>query len=158
MSESAKRRCTPEWRAKKSQAYSTPLPVDEVRRMYEGGMSQSQIATQFGVTQKVVHGFMRRNGIEARKHTPPDQTGDRNPYWKGDAACYAACHKRVESAFGRPRKCEVCGIDDTARTYEWANLTGDYPNVDDYQRMCRQCHRRYDKKRREDYVAARKPV
>lgn len=31
-----------------------------------------------------------------------------------------------------------------AAKYQWANLTGDYMNPDDYAQMCITCHRRFD--------------
>ena len=48
----------------------------------------------------------------------------------------------------RNNSVERCGTTDPALTYDWANLTGDYPNPDGYERMCRSCHRRYDNARR----------
>lgn len=32
--------------------------------------------------------------------------------------------------------------------FHWANLTGDYADVNDYARMCVPCHRRFDAERR----------
>jgi hypothetical protein len=31
---------------------------------------------------------------------------------------------------------------------EWANLTGNYADIDDYERMCVLCHRNFDAARR----------
>lgn len=58
---------------------------------------------------------------------------------------YSGAHWRVCAARGRPRKCEVCGKDDPKQMYDWANLTGNYLDVNDYKRMCRKCHAAYDK-------------
>lgn len=71
-------------------------------------------------------------------------TGDRNGMWKGVAASYFAKHMRVNAIRGRPQRCEQCGTTDPTKTYEWASMTGNYDDVNDYRRMCRSCHRKYD--------------
>lgn len=68
-----------------------------------------------------------------------------HPRWKGDQASYGAFHRRVARVRGKPAACEKCGLADPARRYEWANLTGDYPNPMDYERMCVPCHRAFDR-------------
>lgn len=77
-----------------------------------------------------------------------DQWGERNPTWIGDQAGYAALHTRVHRRRGMPKRCERCGTQDPSKTYEWANLTGNYQDPDDYERMCKSCHNRYDASRR----------
>jgi hypothetical protein len=47
---------------------------------------------------------------------------------------------------GSPKKCEICGESETKKHYDWANLTGNYEDPNDYKRMCRSCHWKYDKK------------
>ena len=113
--------------------------------MYESGMSQVEIGDHFGVTQKVIWGFMRRNGIEARVAAKRNQSGANNDAWKGDSAGYAACHVRVGIARGSPQECEVCHTRDSSKAYDWANLTGNYHDVLDYKRMCRSCHSKFDR-------------
>lgn len=78
------------------------------------------------------------------------QVGPLNPSWKGDDIQYASFHKRVEVKRGKPRRCSHCGTTDPQWTYDWANLTGNYADTDDYARMCRPCHRRFDNERRRD--------
>jgi len=65
-----------------------------------------------------------------------------------ERAGYQAKHLRVQTLKGKPKKCEVCGTTNPTKTYEWANLTGDFDNPKDYRRMCRSCHRNYDNARR----------
>lgn len=60
---------------------------------------------------------------------------------------YARDHARVRARRGRPCKCEVCGTDNPRKHYDWANLTGEYDNPADYKRMCKSCHKQYDKNR-----------
>lgn len=83
MSESAKRRCaTPEW-LESQRKRGTQLNVEEVKNMYESGMTQSEIAVELKVTQKVIFNFMRRNGIKARVAAKRCQEGSKNSYWHG---------------------------------------------------------------------------
>jgi hypothetical protein len=144
MSESAKRRCTAEWKAARSKRLSTPLDLDKLRRMYASGHTQCEIAEAMGVTQKVIWGCMRRNEIASRKAAKRHQTGGDNHMWKGSAAKYAALHLRVETVRGKPQRCEECGTTDPHKAYDWANLTKKYDDVWDYKRMCRSCHLRMD--------------
>lgn len=146
MSIAAKARCTPEWRATKSEAYSTKLPEKKVRNLYNSGWTQAEIASALGVTQKVVFSFMRRHGIKTRKAAKRNQNGVANSSWKGDGATYSAFHNRVAAARGRPKLCSSCGK--KKGRFEWCNLTGHYPDVADYIRLCVPCHRRLDLARR----------
>ena len=43
-------------------------------------------------------------------------------------------------------ECGQCGTTDPARSYNWANLSGDYKDPTDYELMCRSCHWRFDNK------------
>lgn len=129
--------------------YSVPFSRDELFEAYvTQGMSQHEVAVKFGTTQKVVWRALHKFGIPVRKAIKRDQRGEKNSTWKGSAACYTAFHARVTAAKGQPKRCDVCGTDDPSRRYDWANLTGDYADIDDYKRMCRSCHRQYDRKRR----------
>lgn len=74
--------------------------------------------------------------------------GPKNTGWKGDEAGYQAMHARIERLRGKPTRCEECGADDADLSYDWANLTGNYADPQDYKRMCRSCHRLYDNGRR----------
>jgi hypothetical protein len=87
---------------------------------------------------------MKNHNIKPRVAAKRNQFGKNNSSWKGDNASYTGFHARVERTRGKPKKCEVCNIDDPNRTYDWANLTGNYPDINDYKRMCRQCHWVYD--------------
>lgn len=134
-------------RGAKPRQYPADL-VRDVRERYEAGATQSEVAVALGLTQKVVWRLMRNHGITPRTAAKRDQTGSRNHAWRGDQANYQAFHLRVAARRGQPKKCQRCGTTDPAKTYDWANLTGNYPDPDDYERMCRSCHRRYDLARR----------
>lgn len=126
----------------------TPNPPKEVlENLYHGKMlSQSEVGIHFGVSQRIVFRWFRDLGIESRKPYKRNQIGPKNSSWKGDNATYAAFHYRVISARGRPQKCDVCGTADPDKVYDWANLTGAFHLIEDYERMCRSCHWTFDKK------------
>lgn len=119
--------------------------VDYVREHYAKGKTQTEIATDLGLTQKVVFNVMRRHSIKARVAVKRDQFGNKNHMWKGDQASIYAFHRRLYSRFGNPEQCSVCGTRDS-ENYDYANLTGKYEDINDYAPMCRSCHWKYDNK------------
>ncbi len=95
----------------------------------------------------------RKHTKEARKNISINSynkklKGKDSPYWKGDNVAYITFHARVWKAKGKADFCEVCGLSDKRRRYNWANLTGKYNNINDYKKMCVPCHSVYDRKRR----------
>ena len=143
---SAKARCTPEWRAETSERLRTKIDDEFLVRLYTSGASQDECAVALGVTRKVVSNAMKRLGIAARKAAKRDQWGAKNPMWKGAEANITCKHKRLYRLMGQPCLCDVCGTSDPAKTYDWANLTGNYDDPTDFKRMCRSCHWKYDGK------------
>jgi hypothetical protein len=86
-----------------------------------------------------------------RRHGDPEHlkgrpSGSTHYAWKGERAGYQAKHLRVAHVRGSAPSC-IWGCIETKR-FEWANLTGDYEDPDDYAAMCISCHRRYDDARR----------
>lgn len=146
MSESAKKRCTPEWKDNMSNKYSTALEKDKVLALYNAGLTQSEIAQSLGTTQKVIWRFMKNNNIKARIPAKRNQYGSNNSSWKGENALYGSFHQRVKYGRGKAKDygCSVCGTKDNNKSYDWANLTGNYADITDYVPMCRSCHRKYD--------------
>jgi len=134
-------RKTREWRTKRE--YPADL-VAEVAAMYLAGQTISEIQSQ--VKGVKVQQLMSRCGITRRPSVKRDQRGPKNSSWRGDSASYAALHLRVASTRGTPSLCQWC--ETTNGRFEWANLTGDYTNVNDYDRLCVSCHRYYDAARR----------
>lgn len=124
----------------------------QIRDMYERNMSQAEIAAVFGVQQAAVQRFMRKHGIAARKAAKRDQSGARNHMWKGPSAHYKTLHQRVYRARGKAFGCSRCGIKARATAYHWANLTGRYDDINDYESMCVTCHKRFDISRRKQNV------
>ena len=132
-------------RGAKPKAYDDAL-VLSVRDLYVAGHSQVEVAEKVGVTQKVIWNLMRRHGIEARPQIKRNQQDENNANWKGGAARYQALHIRVQRLRGKPQQCEKCGASGPGRSYDWANLTGNFDDPSDYKRLCRSCHWTLDQK------------
>jgi hypothetical protein len=70
--------------------------------------------------------------------------GSGNSRWKGDKAGYTAFHNRVRKTRGKASRCEMTNCPGTSKRFEWANLTGNYHDVNDYKQMYKSCHLRFD--------------
>lgn len=69
-----------------------------------------------------------------------------------DLAKVMSAHKQVRKLRGRAAYCVFdCTLRPSGypiRRFHWANLTGDYADINDYTSMCPSCHVRYDTARR----------
>jgi hypothetical protein len=65
--------------------------------------------------------------------------------FEGTTAEYKHRHYRIAEEHGKATFC-IWGCE--RKRYEWANLTGNYRDPDDFAAMCISCHRRYDDARR----------
>jgi hypothetical protein len=83
----------------------------------------------------------------------PYAQGKDNVTWRGDEAGYSPIHIWVVRWKGRPNICEHCGKKETRSRYiDWANIDHKYKRrLSDYIRLCKKCHRRYDKDRKESF-------
>jgi hypothetical protein len=124
------------------------LTVEAVCALYEAGHTQDEIADRLDVSQYKVSYFMKHNGIATRVAAKRNQTGDRNHVWSGDQPSYLAAHKRVYRARGKACKCEHCGASDD-QMYHWANVSGNYADINDFIQLCVSCHRKFDASKRE---------
>jgi hypothetical protein len=147
MSESAKKRCDQGWRSRQSESKRTKIDDHWLEELYAEGYTQQECADKMGVSRKVIYNAMKRIGIKSRVPKKRNQWGDMNHSWKGVKANITNKHRRIYRAFGQPSKCDVCGTTESSKTYDWANLTGNYDDPLDYKRMCRSCHRNYDNNR-----------
>lgn len=111
---------------------------------YESGATIRELATKYGVSYRAVWQAMEKRGIERRSKAVRDQTGERNPNWLGDKASYFGMHKRLRKIKGKPSHCENCGITDPHKKYQWANISGNFGDMDDYKRLCISCHAKFD--------------
>lgn len=80
--------------------------------------------------------------------------GENNHQWKGGKAHYRNVHIFLNKYFGKVTFCENalydlfpfrCGL---SKSFDWAKKIGkEYTkNRDDYYKLCRACHAKYDKK------------
>lgn len=124
--------------------YDKWIQKEELEKLYfEKDMSQKEIATEYGCSLKKVQGTLRRLGIKPKRQIKRNQFGKNNSSWKGENATYKALHYRVNNVRGQAKKCEDCGTE-TAKRYEWANVSGKYSDVQDYKRLCKSCHSKFD--------------
>lgn len=122
--------------------------VEEIRRLYTDELlTLAEVGQKIGISKRSVHRVMQAHDIPRRSCAKRNQSGPANPRWKGPSAGYNALHQRVEAARGKPKRCDRCGLGDPKARYEWANLTGRYDDVADFERMCVRCHRQFDNKR-----------
>lgn len=132
---------------KKPREYPREI-VDLIVGWYQDGLTVKEINAIAPKGFKVQN-ILQRHLPERRSAIKRNQFGAANSSWKGDEAGYQALHLRVDSARGKPMRCDWCE-DTSGSRYEWANLTGDYTNVWDFVRLCVSCHRKYDAKRRKE--------
>lgn len=129
----------------KAEYHAPDIDIEVLRVLYLGGKTQTEIALLLEVSQKSIFKAMKRHGIKARKAFKRNQYGENNDSWKGENAGKQAFHRRLYARYGKPRICGVCGTTES-NNYDYANLTGNYQDIEDYLPMCRSCHWRYDRK------------
>lgn len=125
---------------------ATPIPPkSDLERLYFSDFkTQTEIGEIYGVSQKVVFAWSRKVGIKSRIAFKRNQRGSNNGSWKGDDVTYSALHYRVQSLRGKANCCKACGRNDSNISYDWANISGNYHDVNDYEMLCRSCHFKKD--------------
>jgi len=123
-----------------------PIDDSKVKKLYLSGLTQQEVAEKLNVTRKIIEKSLIRTKTPKRKAIKRNQWGENNHMWKGDQAGYSCLHKRLHRRFGKAQKCEICGTTDKRKSYDYANLTGKYKDINDYKQMCRSCHWKHDKK------------
>ena len=120
-----------------------------MKDMYDDkNMTYKEIGKAYNRDHVTIFKHMKKNGIVSRSTAKRNQTKENNSSWKGDKAGVDALHVRLQKERGKANKCEVCNGLSGSKLFEWANLTGDYLDMNDYKMMCRSCHKKYDLKRR----------
>lgn len=117
--------------------------LEKAIKLYESGMTQSEVAKELKTTQKVIWRLFRNAGYKCRVAKKRNQFGENNSSWKGEKAGYAAHHYRVQKVRGKPNYCSMCETKE-AKRFEWANVTGNYNDIYDYIRLCKSCHSKFD--------------
>lgn len=100
----------------------------------------------------ILHKGMRHTDAARKKmhanHPYLGKRRDEVPSWKGKRVGYHGLHKWIASIMGKPERCSMCGTTDPKKKYQWANISGRYlRDVNDFMRVCRSCHAKYDYKR-----------
>ena len=108
-------------------------------------MSQRKIADIFRTSSPTIGRRLNEYRIKLWKKGE-NLRNENSLSWKGNNAGISACHWRLKKIKGRPQKCDICKTRDKNKFFEWANLSRNYFNFNDYKRMCKSCHSKYDKK------------
>lgn len=99
--------------------------------------------------RKYENGFIhpltgRPKSPEHRKRIAEGQVGNKSVLWKGEKTKYPGVHKSLNTIYGKPQYCEMCGTT-VDRMYHWANISGKYLRVrEDWKRLCVPCHCKFD--------------
>lgn len=124
------------------------LNVNQLKYLYEvRGMTYVELAKIDGRNSVTLFEILKHYSVKSRSVARRDQLGNKNFSWKGNFAKIDALHARINVLKGKPKECAVCGKKALHATYDWANLTGHYEDLNDYKRMCRSCHKKYDHRR-----------
>lgn len=54
---------------------------------------------------------------------------------------YNRIHQQLKRKRTKPSACEHCG---TTENVQWANISGEYKNLEDFFGLCPPCHHKYD--------------
>jgi len=83
-----------------------------------------------------------KNGSTPRS----EYRGLKHKDWIGDKVRYQGVHDWIRKLLGTPSRCSSCFSEDPTKRYEWANISNRYyRRVNDWMRLCKQCHVNYDK-------------
>jgi len=73
-------------------------------------------------------------------------SGSNGSSWKGKSAKYQALHSWLRKKNGKAYKCENKNCNKKSKTFEWANVSGEYSRYKkDYAQLCRSCHVKLDR-------------
>jgi len=76
-----------------------------------------------------------------------DVSGEKNPFWHGDIVGYNSLHDWAKRRKEKPDVCEMCNWFEPIHL---SNISGEYKrDIDDFQWLCRDCHRIYDEQMRD---------
>lgn len=129
----------------KGKAERANVDFDVVKELYERGLTQQEVAKELGITKKIVVNVFKRNNYQCRPAVKRNQFGENNSSWKGDKVTYEAFHKRVAVKRGKADRCTNINCDGKSKVFDWANISGDYNDINDYLMLCRTCHFKMDK-------------
>lgn len=97
--------------------------------------------SQLGKKQSSEHIRKRVEKLIGQKRT---SEGKNHWNWKDGDIGKKAKHDRIEKLLGKPNYCEHCKKSDKKR-YHWSNKDHKYScKLQDWQRLCASCHKKYD--------------
>lgn len=83
---------------------------------------------------------------EHRKNIALAKIGSKNGAWKGDKAKYSSIHDWIRKYWGRADLCEYSLCEGKSKTFDWANITGNYNRErKNWKKLCRGCHLKLDR-------------
>lgn len=107
-------------------------------------LPKTELAKKYHLPFDIFNYALKRWKLRSPHRGNAGKRGAESARWKGNNVCYYQFHLRVKRLYGTPKQCNVCFTTDLSKTYDWANLTGHYGDINDFKRMCRSCHTRYD--------------
>lgn len=121
--------------------YKVSKEVIEKRVKSRSGYSHSEETKE--KMRKSARGFSLTARINQRIYAM-SRNGEKIWNWKGDKAGEDAMHDWIRRKLGTPNYCEHCKKSNK-KVYDWANIDHSYKRkIEDYIRLCRSCHRKYD--------------
>lgn len=91
------------------------------------------------------YNLVKENPTSFKKGNIPWNKGKNVPIpslYKGEKASRSSIHKWVYRWFGKPTRCEECGV---TKNIQWSNKTEEYKRErENWQMLCIKCHHKYD--------------
>ena len=116
------------------------IKKEDLQVLYHNNkMSQKDLSDFYGVTVMCINKRMKKYGLKSRNRASRNQSGVNSRVWRINPS-YRTIHKRLEYQRGKPKYCDECKTMDENKKYEWANISGNYKDVNDFRRLCRDCH------------------
>jgi hypothetical protein len=118
------------------------IKKDDLNNLYyKNKMSQKDMAGFYGVSLRCIQYQLSKHNIKSKTKGRRNQRGLNHNLWRTNPS-YRTIHKRVELYRGKPNYCDECKTTDYNKKYDWANISGNYLNVDDFRRLCVKCHKK----------------
>lgn len=54
-----------------------------IKKLYSSGLSQKEISLETGLAQTTISKLLRAEGVKTRRRGPRNQSGAKNPFWRG---------------------------------------------------------------------------
>jgi HrpA-like RNA helicase len=95
------------------------------------------------ISKTLMGHYVSKETKQKIKDNTPVRYGENHPSWAGDKIGYAGLHQWVQKTLGKAKICSECN---SSKKVQWSNINWKYRrNINDWQELCYQCHREYDK-------------